>query len=99
MSANDSSLSQPSQFGAARAEQFKNRRVFAPDELRRRRQDQQVELRKQKREESLAKRRNVDLVDQSGDDSDEEAGGMGTGAADMQVSLVNDGPVTFLLEG
>ncbi|KAF8535088.1 armadillo-type protein [Trichophaea hybrida] len=38
---------------------FKAKQSFKPDELRRRREEQQVEIRKAKREESLAKRRNL----------------------------------------
>ena len=37
---------------------FKNKNRFQADEVRRRRETQQVELRKQKREEMLSKRRN-----------------------------------------
>ena len=37
---------------------FKAKNLLKPDELRRRREEQQVEIRKQKREENLAKRRN-----------------------------------------
>jgi importin subunit alpha-6/7 len=42
-----------------RRNQFKAKSVFKPDELRRRREEQQVEIRKQKREENLAKRRGI----------------------------------------
>lgn len=38
---------------------FKAKATFKPDELRRRREEQQVEIRKQKREENLAKRRGI----------------------------------------
>lgn len=38
---------------------FKAKTAFKPDELRRRREEQQVEIRKQKREENLAKRRGI----------------------------------------
>lgn len=38
---------------------FKAKNTFKPDELRRRREEQQVEIRKQKREENLAKRRGI----------------------------------------
>ncbi|KAK9470337.1 armadillo-type protein [Dipodascopsis tothii] len=40
---------------------FKNKGHFGVDELRRRREEVQVEIRKTKREESLAKRRNLNL--------------------------------------
>lgn len=42
-----------------RRTQFKAKNTFKPDELRRRREEQQVEIRKQKREENLAKRRGL----------------------------------------
>ena len=38
---------------------FKAKSAFKPDELRRRREEQQVEIRKAKREENLAKRRGI----------------------------------------
>lgn len=38
---------------------FKNRGAMQADDLRRRREEQSVELRKNKREESLAKRRQI----------------------------------------
>ncbi|KAG9702972.1 ARM repeat-containing protein, partial [Aureobasidium melanogenum] len=38
---------------------FKAKNLLKPDELRRRREEQQVEIRKQKREENLAKRRGI----------------------------------------
>ena len=62
---------------------FKAKGQFKPDELRRRREEQQVEIRKQKREENLAKRRGIagrDGVQVSGpggmmpDSDDEDAG-------------------------
>ncbi|KAJ5371140.1 Importin subunit alpha [Penicillium cataractarum] len=42
-----------------RRTQFKAKNQFRPDELRRRREEQQIEIRKQKREEGLAKRRGI----------------------------------------
>lgn len=42
-----------------RRNQFKAKNAFKPDELRRRREEQQVEIRKNKREENLAKRRGL----------------------------------------
>ena len=53
-----------------RLSQFKNRGSLKQDELRRRREDVAVEIRKQKREEALAKRRN--LVNVSSALSDDE---------------------------
>jgi hypothetical protein len=42
-----------------RRTQFKAKGTFKPEELRRRREEQQVEIRKAKREENLAKRRGI----------------------------------------
>ena len=66
-----------------RRQAYKSKNLFKGDELRRRREEQQVEIRKQKKEENLAKRRN--LIPAPGDasmesDTDEEAG-----AADEKV--------------
>lgn len=41
---------------------YKGKNLFKGDELRRRREEQQVEIRKQKRDENLAKRRNLNAV-------------------------------------
>ncbi|KAJ3415528.1 Importin alpha subunit (Karyopherin alpha subunit) (Serine-rich RNA polymerase I suppressor protein) [Chytridiales sp. JEL 0842] len=49
---------------------YKNRGMMKADELRRRREDVTVEIRKQKKEESLSKRRNMNAV--VADDSDDE---------------------------
>lgn len=64
-----------------RRTQFKAKNSFKPDELRRRREEQQVEIRRQKREENLAKRRGIQRGDGeievsqfTGPDSDDEAG-------------------------
>ena len=64
-----------------RRTQFKAKNTFKPDELRRRREEQQVEIRRQKREDNLAKRRGIQRDDgQIGVglgadlDSDDEAG-------------------------
>jgi hypothetical protein len=57
---------------------YKERSRFKPEEVRRRRENAQVEIRKQKKEENLAKRRNFDAV---GDDSEDELDGL-----DAQVS-------------
>lgn len=46
-----------------RRTQFKAKNTFKPDELRRRREEQQVEIRKAKREENLAKRRGITTRD------------------------------------
>ena len=42
-----------------RRTQFKAKNTFKPEELTRRREEQQVEIRKAKREENLAKRRGI----------------------------------------
>jgi len=42
-----------------RRTQFKAKNTFKPEELRRRREEQQVEIRKAKREDNLAKRRGI----------------------------------------
>ncbi|CAO3673331.1 unnamed protein product [Umbelopsis vinacea] len=50
---------------------FKSKGVFKPEELRRRREAQQVEIRKQKREENLTKRRNFNANEFSEDSDDD----------------------------
>ncbi|CDR43103.1 CYFA0S11e00254g1_1 [Cyberlindnera fabianii] len=50
---------------------FKNKGRFNADELRRRRENQSVELRKAKRDETLAKRRNFNLTEDFSDDEDD----------------------------
>ena len=65
-----------------RRTQFKAKGSFKPDELRRRREEQQVEIRRQKREENLAKRRGIQVGDgqisvggmAAATDSDDEGG-------------------------
>lgn len=51
---------------------FKNKGRFTADELRRRRDTQQVELRKAKRDEALAKRRNFNAATSGVDSEDED---------------------------
>ena len=71
---------------------FKAKNTFKPDELRRRREEQQVEIRKAKREENLAKRRGLATRDGgvpgaalgAAPDSDDEGGNIET-----QVSQEN----------
>lgn len=53
---------------------FKNKGRFQSDELRRRRENHQVDLRKQKREEVLSKRRNYN--NNANDSEDEDAAGI-----------------------
>jgi hypothetical protein len=75
-------MSDPSRFiPEHRRQQHKGKNQFRGDELRRRREDQQVEIRKQKKEENLAKRRNLDNqthyydpVREDTSDSDDENG-------------------------
>lgn len=64
-----------------RRTQFKAKNSFKPDELRRRREEQQVEIRRAKREENLSKRRGITRADgevgigaTSDGDSDDEGG-------------------------
>jgi len=45
-----------------RRETYKGKNLFKGDELRRRREEQQVEIRKQKKDENLAKRRNLNTI-------------------------------------
>lgn len=67
-----------------RRTQFKARNQFRPDELRRRREEQQVEIRKQKREENLAKRRGI----QTRDGGIGVGGGMGATESDDEASAI-----------
>jgi len=50
---------------------YKGKAGLKTDELRRRREEQQVEIRRQKREENISKRRN--FLPASGADSDDES--------------------------
>lgn len=52
--------------------QFKNKSTFKTDEVRRRREAQSVEIRKQKREDNLAKRRNLNAIGGKEDMSESE---------------------------
>lgn len=72
-----------------RRTQFKAKNTFKPEELRRRREEQQVEIRKAKREENLAKRRGIGTGENrpgaslgAAPDSDDE-----TGPSESQVGL------------
>jgi hypothetical protein len=51
---------------------YKNRGAMQQEDLRRRREEASVEIRKTKREESLAKRRNLNIQMTNEPDSDEE---------------------------
>lgn len=62
---------------------FRNRAYFKSDEVRRRHEEAQIEIRKQKRDENLAKRRNYNLpINATADSDDEDSMG-----ADAQVSI------------
>jgi importin subunit alpha-1 len=63
-----------------RTQHFKAKSAFKPEELRRNRNEQNVELRKQKREENLTKRRNLAIAAESEESEDE-----GVAAANSQV--------------
>lgn len=71
-----------------RRTQFKAKNAFKPEELRRRREEQQVEIRKSKREENLAKRRGIGTGERLGaslgaaPDSDDE-----TAPTESQVNI------------
>jgi len=64
---------------------FKNRDRFKTDELRRRHEEAQVEIRKAKREENLAKRRNMTDININDSDSEDESEAM----LDVQVCTTN----------
>lgn len=76
-----------------RRTQFKAKNTFKPDELRRRREEQQVEIRRQKREENIAKRRGIQRGDgqigiggQASADSDDEGVGNESEVSDNALS-------------
>ena len=62
---------------------YKSKSGLKQDELRRRREDQQVEIRRQKREENISKRRN--FLPSAGPDSDDESG---VGSWESPVRLI-----------
>lgn len=57
---------------AERKSNFKNKDTFGSDQVRNRRQKHTVEIRKQKREENLSKRRNMNIPSASMTDSEDE---------------------------
>jgi importin subunit alpha-6/7 len=62
-----------------RRQAHKGKNLFKGDELRRRREEQQVEIRKQKKEENLAKRRNLATITPDASmesDTDEDVSGV-----------------------
>jgi hypothetical protein len=67
---------------------YKNRAGLQQDDLRRRREESSVEIRKSKREESLAKRRNLPTVSDSASVESEDEGASSTASLIMsQVRL------------
>nr|KAJ3409156.1 Importin alpha subunit (Karyopherin alpha subunit) (Serine-rich RNA polymerase I suppressor protein) [Polyrhizophydium stewartii] len=69
----------------SRISSFKNRGAMKQDEIRRRREDMTVEIRKAKREESFSKRRNLQLV--AGNLSESEDEGFANGFDPQQLEL------------
>lgn len=61
---------------------YKAKGALKADDLRRRREEQQVEIRRQKREENISKRRN--FIPSSGPDSDDD---VAVGSWDTDVNL------------
>jgi len=82
----------------SRQQTYKSRNL-RPDELRRQREDQNVEIRKTKREESLAKRRNF-ATEKQGETSEEEEedeeerGGAGGNEMMEGNHNINNGAIT-----
>lgn len=74
---------------AHRQAAYKNKALFGGDELRRRREEQQVEIRKAKREESVSKRRNLEVASDAPDSDDESV----AAAFDSQVGGRVDEPL------
>lgn len=70
---------------ARRQDSYKSKGVFRHDELRRRREEAQVEIRRQKREESMAKRRNLNMHQISDAPDSEEEDEVGD-ALDFQMT-------------
>ena len=83
-----------------RRSNFKAKGTFKQDELRRRREEQQVEIRKQKREENLAKRRNLNLPGAgvgAQPDSDDESAGMENQVASSPILPLVFGFLIFVV--
>lgn len=73
-----------------RRQTYKGKNLFKGDELRRRREEQQVEIRKLKKDENLAKRRNLAIVgaDTSMEsDTDEETAGIDDKVFSLLIEL------------
>jgi hypothetical protein len=80
-----------------RRTQFKAKGTFKPEELRRRREEQQVEIRRARREENLAKRRGI-----TGRDGQVTVGGAGSGLgaspdSDDEGGSIESQVCTFIL--
>ena len=77
---------------------YKNRTALATDEMRRRREETAIEIRKSKKEESLSKRRNLNIgaagasLDSLSDDEFGATGGDGTLGVSPHASLLNELP-------
>ena len=69
-------------FNASYRKAYKSKGGLKQDDLRRRREEQQVEIRRQKREENISKRRN--FLPSAGNDSDED---IGSGTWDPPVDV------------
>ncbi|KAI9105996.1 armadillo-type protein [Phlyctochytrium arcticum] len=82
-------MSAPSKIPEHRLQTFKNRGAYKTDELRRRREDVAVELRKQKREESLAKRRNLAAVNGAQSESEDENMTIGLSSQESMAEMVS----------
>ena len=70
-------------------------KALKQDELRRRREEQQVEIRRAKRDENIAKRRNLTNVSYEGDSDDDDLAGTGwdpATAQDMVGGVFSDDP-------
>ena len=77
-----------------RQDNYKAKGVFKQDELRRRREEAQVEIRRQKREESMAKRRNLNIGDDTdgadSDDDDTQSAAIDAQLADELPKMIDD---------
>jgi hypothetical protein len=76
-----------------RRHNYKSRSHFAPEEVRRRRETAQVEIRKQKKEENLSKRRNLPQTEL---EQDSDADDLAAQPDQEQVSCFKSRKVLFL---
>lgn len=82
-----------------RKNNFKGKANFSAQELRRRREQEQVEIRKQKREESIAKRRNFQPVEdelESEEEGETPGGSLHETLPNMLAGIMSDKPETQL---